>query len=99
MDNIFESYNTQLPLLQEIGYNLMKSNSPYAKDSGYDYDYRGYYNQFGNLDPTVSGHLIDKYKKPNHPTFSVESMYYNGQPYAIDWNSEPYRTLSGLGIL
>lgn len=42
---------------------------------------------------------VDKYKKPNHFTFSNQSKYYNGQPWAVDWNREPYKTLARLGVL
>lgn len=96
---MFDSYNTLLPLDREIDYYLTKQQSPFANDSGYDYDYRGYYSKYGSFNPSSNMHLTDEFKKPNHPTFSVESIYYTGQPYAINWNKEPYKTLSKLGIL
>lgn len=100
MGNIFQYYNTYLPLWKEIGYNIDKSMSPFNMDSGYDYDYRGYYNKYNTLNPYASnGHLTDEFKKPNHPTFSIESRYYSGQPYAVDWDKDPYKTLSAMGIL
>ena len=43
--------------------------------------------------------LTDEFKKPYHPTFSIESRYYRGQPYAVDWNKEPYKSLAENGIL
>lgn len=40
-----------------------------------DYDLRGYYKKFGDK-PLKEGHLSDEFKKPNHPTFSDESIYH-----------------------
>lgn len=101
MNEIYSNYyNTRLPLLQELAYQINKAQSPFAYDSGVDYDLRGFYNKYGTLMPTsANGHLTDEFKKPIHPTFSIESRYYDGQPYAIDWNKEPYNTLSKLNIL
>jgi hypothetical protein len=42
-------------------------------DSGQDYDFKSAA-QAGES-PDASGHWTDKYKKPNHPTFSDESIY------------------------
>lgn len=50
--------------------------------SGSDYDMPGYYMSGGWLDPPGTGHFPDTFKKPNHPTFSNESVYHmtpNGQ--------------------
>lgn len=44
------------------------------RDSGADYDLRGAY-KAGLLPDEQTGHWLDTYKKPNHPTFSVESQY------------------------
>lgn len=95
---LWQYMNTQLPLRQEIDYQIDKSqNRPW--DSGYDYDLRGFYNQYSSLAPqATNGHLTDEYKYPIHPTFSVESNYYNGQPYAIDWNTPIYQKLSEWGL-
>jgi hypothetical protein len=40
-----------------------------------DYDLRGYWFNGGYQDRTGKGHMPDTYKKPNHPTFSNESIY------------------------
>lgn len=42
-------------------------------DSGQDYDYYAAYR--AGLTPDQSGHWPDTYKRPNHPTFSDESIY------------------------
>lgn len=93
--------NTLLNTLKEIQFQVDKYNSPSRYDSGYDYDLRGYWNKYGGFNNYSSNmHLTDEFKKPfRHPTFSNESVYYTGQPWAIDWDKEPYRTLGALGIL
>lgn len=54
------------------------------EDAGVDYDYVGFYN-----DPdtdkslTAETHFPDKYKKPAHDTFSVESIYAKGKDKAL----------------
>jgi hypothetical protein len=40
-----------------------------------DYDLRGFWKNGGAF--AGNGHASDQYKKPNHPTFSVESMWHN----------------------
>lgn len=42
-------------------------------DSGADYDLRGAFK--AGLTPGADGHWPDTYKKPNHPTFSDQSIY------------------------
>lgn len=64
-----------------------------GRDSEEDYDLRAAYN-----DPQVyqvwreeeqkhpgNGHWLDKYKKPNHPTFSEESIYSNDETPGGSW--------------
>jgi hypothetical protein len=46
-----------------------------------DYDLRGYWLNGGYKDTTGQGHMPDTYKKPNHPTFSDESIYHDGRNY------------------
>lgn len=40
-----------------------------------DYDLQGYWQDEGWYTPSGGGHGPDTYKKPNHPTFSDESIY------------------------
>jgi len=47
--------------------------------NGLDYDYRGFYKENGPVDVAQGQHFSDKYKLPNHPTFSVESQYAVGE--------------------
>src|SRR5262249_8216247 len=42
-----------------------------------DYDLRGFYKAGYNFDDR--GHGPDRFKKPNHPTFSDESMYHDNR--------------------
>lgn len=83
-----DRYNTKLS--PELEKEFLKS--PMAKDV-YDYDARGAWLEMrnGTMSPDARGHLGDKYKKPNHPTFSVESIYngrdgYRGGQWVQDGN-------------
>lgn len=59
-----------------------------------DYDLRGFYKEHGDVDLSGGEHLTDKYKKPSHPTFSIDSKYHglvgeNGVPYeGGEWVNE-----------
>ena len=100
LNSIFQqAYNTVLSPKEEIAFNIAKSNSPFKNDSGIDYDYRGFYEKYGDLTPqATNGHLTDEFKKTIHPTFSIESKYYTGQPYAVNWDSDYGRLLQALGF-
>lgn len=71
-------YNTTLTPEQEIAFmqwanNMSKKyNRDILKDL-YDYDMRGAFTE--GLTPDGNLHWNDRYKKPNHPTFSVYSKY------------------------
>ncbi len=78
-DDMSEQYNTQLSDEQE------KQYTQWAKDNGRELDVQNYglrgawlEMQQGDMSEDARGHLGDKYKKPNHPTFSAESIY-NGK--------------------
>lgn len=70
---VSDKYDT--PLKSEEG-NTFKDwkqkNAP--NDTGEDYDLQGAYK--AGLTASDNGHLPDTYKKPNHPTFSDESIYH-----------------------
>lgn len=57
----------------------------------FDYDFRGAWKD-GLYPEDKSGHWRDTYKKPNHPTFSVESKYATGEylQYAGTWTGEKF---------
>lgn len=68
-----DAYSTPLSLHDEAAYQLWKiQNAP--RDSGADYDLRGAYLANMQRDPD-NGHMGDRFKKPNHPTFSDQSQY------------------------
>lgn len=73
-ENRTGEFDTKLSGNEENSYQLWKQSLPQQLQSEADYDLRGYYQEHGTED--TDGHLTDKYKKPNHPTFSVESKYY-----------------------
>lgn len=71
-----DDYNTVLTPADEQGFQTWKSqNAP--DDSGVDYDLRGAYQADMQRDPD-NGHMGDRFKKPNHPTFSDQSQYATG---------------------
>lgn len=51
----------------------------------HDYDLRGQFADTGGA-PVQPGHGTDKYKKPNHPTFSDESKYSTPQAPGGHWD-------------
>ena len=73
-----DKYNTFLPPALESEFQ----QSPMAKDVR-DYDSRGAWLELkrGTMKKDQRGHLGDKYKKPNHPTFSDQSIYHGKDGY------------------
>lgn len=66
------NFETPLTRSEEKAFQAWKAiNAP--DDSGYDYDLRGAFK--AGLERGADGHMLDTFKKPNHPTFSVESQY------------------------
>lgn len=75
-----ERYNTRLSAEDEKKFqDWTKKQSERTgrniADDTYDYDLRGWWQEHRDADLTTGVHLNDKYKKPNHPTFSTESQY------------------------
>lgn len=74
-----KKYNTKLSKEDESKYQEFvtkrkkESGKDLAKDE-YDYDVRGWWK--GGADTADNGHGPDTHKKPNHPTFSDESVYH-----------------------
>lgn len=69
-------YNTSLTPEEEAAYSAWAESTGRSRDV-FDYDLRGAWKelQSGRMTEDSRGHLGDKYKKPNHPTFSNESIY------------------------
>ncbi|SRR6266852_489150 len=85
-----KQYETKLSSEEEIKFQTWKQqNAP--KDSGEDYDFRGAFK--AGEQPGETGHWSDVYKKPNHPTFSDQSMYAKDRPdlagHWVDENGKP----------
>ena len=70
-------YNTKLSKTDEIKFQEWAKANNKLNDV-YDYDIRGAWKalQSGKMSPDERGHLGDFYKKPNHPTFSDQSIYH-----------------------
>jgi len=82
-------YDTKLTPLEEAEFQKWKA--VYApNDSGSDYDLRGAFK--AGLKPNENHHWPDTFKKPNHPTFSVESKYAVGadRAKAGHWMGETF---------
>lgn len=67
-----DRYNTALSPAEEAAFMLWAQKQNRLGDVR-DYDLRGAFK--ANSQEAGNGHLPDTYKKPNHPTFSVESIY------------------------
>lgn len=75
-----DKYNTSLNPIESAAYSKWQTNNTImagrdvSKDK-YDYDIQGWWKQ--NQDQNLTGgHLTDDWKKPNHPTFSDQSIYH-----------------------
>ena len=82
-------YDTKLSPSEEREFQSWKAqNAP--NDSGEDYDLRGAFKENLHRDPR-NQHFSDKYKKPNHPTFSDQSIYAKDAPEkAGHWQGERF---------
>ena len=49
------------------------------------YDYRGYWNKYGNQPHQQGAHFTDEFKQHGHPAFSEESNYAKGFDDAGHW--------------
>lgn len=96
MSEFTDKYNTALSPVQERAFQAWAKKNQREFDTE-DYDLRGAYleMQSGDMSESANGHLGDKYKKPNHPTFSDQSIY-NGADghYGGSWNEGPENTVS-----
>jgi len=86
---MYELYNTRLSPEQYPKFKVWASEDPDVRNNLYDYDMQGWWLENylkGKLDSQEQGaHFTDKYKKPNHPTFSVESRYSNDVTPGGSW--------------
>lgn len=95
-DDMSGQYNTQLTPEQETEYKAWAKQHGRERDVE-NYDLRGAWLELqkGTMSEDERGHLGDKYKKPNHPTFSTESIYngkdgYQGGVWSRNGNVDVY---------
>lgn len=84
--NPMQNYNTPLKRAQEAAFALWLRKSGRERDLE-DYDLRGAWK--ANAKAAGNGHLPDTWKKPNHPTFSNESIYAGPQTPGGTWVESP----------
>ena len=86
-------YNTSLTDNEKQLYNKWKSGLPKRLQGTQDYDLQGFWKENPNFTlDAEDAHLTDKFKKPNHETFSLESQYATGKntAYAGAWDGDNY---------
>lgn len=67
------NYNTPISPQEEAAFQVWRAHLPPNLQNMEDYDLRGAWKK--NAQAAGNGHLPDDWKKPNHPTFSNESIY------------------------
>lgn len=74
---MIDAYNTHLDTVDEVLFQEWASSHG-RKHDAYDYDIRGAWQALmgGSMSEDARGHLGDMFKKPNHPTFSNQSVYH-----------------------
>lgn len=80
-------YNTPLQKYQTKAYYDWAASQ--GKDPAMEeknYDLKGYFAENGPVKLGPGQHLTDKFKKPNHPTFSKESKYSTPDMPGGEWN-------------
>jgi hypothetical protein len=83
-----DQFETPLPPQDEEQFQQWKQEHA-PNDSGADYDLRGAFK--AGLTPDANGHWPDTFKKPNHPTFSTQSVYAKDAPdKAGTWNGDTF---------
>ena len=81
------NYNTPLSAQEEAAFQQWSRRLPPNLQSVGDYDLRGAFK--GNARGAENGHLPDTWKKPNHPTFSNESIYSGPSSQGGQWIEKP----------
>lgn len=102
MSGEFETYlnpNEEIAFMNWFQ-NAKRAGVVYSEDSGQDYDFRGYWKDMvagekGLGIHSAETHFPDTYKKPNHPTFSTDSIYAQGEyaqyaQYAGTWSGDTF---------
>jgi len=89
------AYDTKLDPEEEKAFQVWRAANVNPRDSGEDYDFRGAWKakEVSAINPADGlPHWSDRFKKPNHPTFSTESVYAKDRPdLAGTWDGENYK--------
>lgn len=94
-----DPYSTTLTPEENVRYQKWKLTLPENLRYEGDYDLAGLWKENPSVKPSANMHFPDKYKKPNHQTFSDESIYFNPQTKKFagkwietnnSWIYEPY---------
>lgn len=88
--DLTEQFNTPLSPEEEAAFQKWAGKK--IRDI-YNYDLRGAWRDIssGKVIPDERGHLPDTYKKPNHPTFSKESIYSTDDTPGGEWVEKNYK--------
>ena len=86
--NASTRYNTPLSATEEAQYQKWVKTLPVNLRNDYDYDLRGAW--LAKVKPDQYGHMPDLYKKPWHPTFSMESYYSMPPNEGGDWKEDMF---------
>ena len=78
-------YDTALSPQQEKAFKIWKARLPRDLQNEADYDLRGAF--LADSRTAANGHMGDRFKKPNHITFSDESQYSNALAPGGHWAS------------
>lgn len=81
-------YNTSLSPADEAAFQTLISKDKKLAGDLYDYDVRGWWKAGGSK--ASNGHGPDTFKKPNHPTFSDQSIYSGGMNQGGSWVGDDY---------
>lgn len=99
-DELFRnSYNTPLTPKEYDEYLKWKEANNIHPDEDIDYDTQGLFLEVRNNNfRDARGHSTDKYKKPNHPTFSKGSKWANEETGFLggEWSDKGYTAPSNL---
>ncbi len=97
-----ENYSTKLSAEDEAKYQEWKKQIPERLQYEDDYDLKGYWNEIKDNEELLNEaieagkskeddyHLIDKYKKPTHESFSNESIYSKGDIIGGEWLDDKF---------
>lgn len=81
-------YDTPLTAEQALKYRAWKAALPHDLQNSSDYDLQGAY--LDNMQKSSNDHMGDKFKKPNHMTFSNQSIYSNPQQQGGEWTDNTF---------